>query len=258
MKFIVGLGNPGKKYEFTRHNIGFLIVDALADAPVGGEEVFRKGLQSRYCKQRLEGESVVLVKPQTFMNLSGKAVQAVLTYFKGPPEDLLVVHDDVDLEPGQLRFRAQGSSGGHRGIESIIECLGRRDFHRLKFGVGRDERRDTADFVLTDFDRENEEKLKKDIERAAAAVKSWVRDGLETSAAVFNSKPDQNRSDKKSSKTTSSKKTKTSSQRTSSQKTPPKKSSPAANSRSHDRSENGVALNNDRTGGIDTNDPAER
>jgi len=131
---------------------------------------------------------VVPVTPQTNMNLSGKAVQAVLTYFKAPPEDLLVVQDDVDLEPGQLRFRAQGSSGGHRGIESIIECLGRRDFHRLKFGVGRDECRDTADFVLSGVEKDLEEKIKSDIDRAAAAVSSWVRDGFEVSAAKFNSK----------------------------------------------------------------------
>ena len=164
MKFIVGLGNPGKKYEWTRHNVGFLVVDALAKESDGP---FKKGLQSRHARQRLEGESVILVKPQTYMNLSGRAVQAVLHYFKGTPEDLLVVHDDLDLQPGRLRFRARGSSGGHNGIASIIECLGTREFHRLKFGIGRDE-----------------EKIKNDIDRAASAVKSWVRDGFEVSAAI--------------------------------------------------------------------------
>ena len=186
MKFIVGLGNPGKKYEWTRHNVGFLVVDALAKESDGP---FKKGLQSRHARQRLEGESVILVKPETYMNLSGRAVQAVLHYFKGTPEDLLVVHDDLDLQPGRLRFRARGSSGGHNGIASIIECLGTREFHRLKFGIRRDDRQDSSDFVLGRLGTSSsgkglEEKIKNDIDRAASAVKSWVRDGFEVSAAI--------------------------------------------------------------------------
>ena len=203
MKFVVGLGNPGKRYEGTPHNVGFEVIDRLAVSPsfdaTGG--ALRRRFKAEYFERRLAEDRVFLVKPLTYMNLSGPAVQSILGYFKGATEDLLIVHDDLDLPVGRLRFRARGSSGGHRGIESLIESLGTTDFARLKIGVcvepttgSEDTRdahdavrdRDAAEYVLTRFSASRRERLSETLDRAAEAVDVWLRDGVERGAQLFN------------------------------------------------------------------------
>lgn len=136
MKVIVGLGNPGQKYAATRHNVGFWVIDALAEAE--HTPVLRARFQSLVGECRLHGEQVLLLKPQTFMNLSGLAVQDVVHYYKLQPEtDLIVVYDDMDFQPGQVKLRERGSAGGHNGMKSIIASLGTEAFCRVRMGIGR-------------------------------------------------------------------------------------------------------------------------
>ena len=203
MKFVVGLGNPGKRYEGTPHNVGFEVIDRLAvsscfDATGGA---LRRRFKTEYFERRFDEDRVLLVKPLTYMNLSGPALQSILGYFKGATEDLLIVHDDLDLPVGRLRFRARGSSGGHRGIESLIESLGTTDFARLKIGVcvepttesgdaqDTDEALrgpDAAEYVLTRFSASRRERLSETLDRAAEAVDVWLRNGVERGAQLFN------------------------------------------------------------------------
>ncbi|MDD9949983.1 MAG: aminoacyl-tRNA hydrolase [Zetaproteobacteria bacterium] len=154
MKLVVGLGNPGPKYQLTRHNAGFLFVDLLAEAERESWSSKAK-LQAKVTKIRLYGSDVLLCKPETYMNLSGAAVQAVMRFYKIALEDLLVVHDDIDLEFGRVRSRAGGGHGGHNGVRDIISCIGAPKFARLKLGVGRpcgDQARvPVTDWVLMPF-----------------------------------------------------------------------------------------------------------
>ena len=200
MKFVVGLGNPGKRYDGTPHNVGFEVIDRLAvsrslDEP--GDRP-RRRFKVEYFERRFAEERVLLVKPLTYMNLSGPAVQSILGYFKGVTEDLLVLHDDLDLPVGRLRFRARGSSGGHRGVASLIESLGTRDFARLKIGVcvepgtgssdaeNAARTRDAADYVLARLSASRREELGGTLDRATEAVDVWLRDGVERGAQLFN------------------------------------------------------------------------
>ena len=152
MKIIVGLGNPGTKYETTRHNIGFLCVDYLADqwklqGPLSKH-------QAEYWQGTVEGEQILVIKPQTFMNLSGRAVAPFFQFYKCTPQDLIVIHDELDFDPLQIRFKKGGSAGGHNGLKSIDECLGaeNKDYYRIRLGIGHprrlDLRMDVSDFVL--------------------------------------------------------------------------------------------------------------
>ena len=135
MKLIVGLGNPGDKYQGTRHNVGFDVIDALARQE--GLKLTDQKFRSDYTIWRVGDEKVLLVKPYTFMNLSGEAVLPLMSYYNISPDELVVVYDDLDLEPGKLRLRQSGSAGGHNGVKSIIEMLGTQDFKRVKIGIGR-------------------------------------------------------------------------------------------------------------------------
>jgi PTH1 family peptidyl-tRNA hydrolase len=192
MKFVVGLGNPGKAYQSSPHNVGFEVVDRLAERlGPGGSRPFRKAFQAEILELALEKDRLCLVKPLTFMNLSGNAVQSILGYFRGSESDVLVVHDDIDLPLGKLRFRAQGSSGGHKGLESIIQALKTPELQRLKIGVGRPlaesgDRVDAAGYVLAPFSAGDRELAEQAIERAANAVELWIRDGIEKSAQCVN------------------------------------------------------------------------
>ena len=134
MKLIVGLGNPGDKYQGTRHNVGFDVIDALARQE--GLKLTDQKFRSDYTIWRVGDEKVLLVKPYTFMNLSGEAVLPLMSYYNISPDELVVVYDDLDLEPGKLRLRQSGSAGGHNGVNSIIEMLGTQDFKRVKIGIG--------------------------------------------------------------------------------------------------------------------------
>jgi peptidyl-tRNA hydrolase, PTH1 family len=187
VKWIVGLGNPGKQYENTRHNVGFLVVDRFAGRH--GFDEFRKKFSGLVASRSLEiagGEKIIAMKPQTYMNLSGNAVREAIEYFGGSPADLLVVHDDLDLPVGRLRFRGRGSSGGHLGVQSIIECLGTDEFARLKLGIGREAGRDAAEFVLAPPGGRERSALDRAVGRAAESLDVWIADGVERAALIYN------------------------------------------------------------------------
>lgn len=171
MKLIVGLGNPGPEYEGTRHNIGFEVLDTLAeDLDVRISRSGYDGLYARYVK---DGETVLLLKPQTYMNLSGRSVKAALDYYKIMPSDLVVVSDDLALEPGALRLREKGSSGGHKGLQSIIESIGTTEFKRIRIGVGEPDR-DVVDYVLGRPDPDDREAIDRALDAAVMAIESYL------------------------------------------------------------------------------------
>ena len=155
MLIIAGLGNPGKEYENTRHNAGFMVMDALAEKI--GADISEKKHKALCGKGVIGGEKVILMKPQTYMNSSGESIRAAADYYKVDPEDILIVYDYISLAPGQLRIRAKGSAGGHNGIKSIIAHLGTQEFPRVKVGVGEKPKGyDLADYVLGHFTKEEQ------------------------------------------------------------------------------------------------------
>lgn len=173
MKVIVGLGNPGPQYTETRHNIGFLLVDLLAESY---ELAFYPKYQGLYAEGNVEGERLLLLKPQTFMNLSGRSVIEIVHFYKVLGEDLLIVHDDMDLPLGKIRLRDQGSAGGHNGIKSILAELGSEKFWRLKLGVGRPPKEwDPARYVLSSFVGDEIKQLDDVLERAEKATNLWIK-----------------------------------------------------------------------------------
>ena len=178
MKVIVGLGNPGLRFVGSRHNVGFEVIDYLAAAP--SVSAFRASrLQALVADAREGGEAVLLVKPETFMNLSGRAVRAVLDFYKLGPADLLVVSDDIALPLGKLRARAKGSHGGQNGLRDIQQQLGTDEYPRLRLGVGSPGGGDAADYVLGRFRSSERAAVDDAVAKAAAAVLLWVRDGLD-------------------------------------------------------------------------------
>lgn len=185
MKLVAGLGNPGRQYAGTRHNIGFAVIDELATRHrVGFDAAPAEAMMGKW---RRDGEVVLLVKPLTFMNLSGIAVAQLMRYFKIDVTDLLVVCDDVTLPLGRLRVRGSGTEGGHNGLRSIAQQLGTIEYSRLRVGVGRgDTRRDLADHVLAGFAPEEQSGVNDAVTRAAEAVESWLIDGLAQTMNVFN------------------------------------------------------------------------
>jgi PTH1 family peptidyl-tRNA hydrolase len=190
LKLIVGLGNPGAQYEGTRHNVGFRVVEELARR-LGAE--FTSWGDSRTARARKSGDSLLIAKPQTFMNLSGFPVIALLGFYKIEIPDLLVVTDDVNLPLGRLRARARGSEGGHNGLRSIVEQLGTEDFARLRVGVGRgDKRRDLADHVLAKFEPNEREEIERGIGRATDAAELFLTDGIVKVMNAFNPKGPEN------------------------------------------------------------------
>jgi peptidyl-tRNA hydrolase, PTH1 family len=179
-----GLGNPGAGYERTRHNLGWLVADELARRHGGS---FRSKFSGRLAEFRIESKRVAVLKPETYMNESGRSLAAAARFFKVAPERLLVVHDDVDLEPGRLQARSGGGLAGHNGLRSIASALGTQDFLRLRIGVGRPgrgDRRSVSDYVLSSF--EPEEDVDGLVRRSVDAVESILRDGLDAAQARFN------------------------------------------------------------------------
>ena len=178
MKVIVGLGNPGLKYRRTRHNIGYMVVEALAEARQLG---FRRSkFQGLLAEGQIGKEQVILVKPLTYMNLSGNCVRGVLEYFRCERNDLLVVSDDVALDLGRLRLRRGGSAGGHNGLESIIKQLGSPEFPRLRIGVGKPpEWMDMMSYVLGVFPRAELKTVRESVERAVIAAETWLYHGID-------------------------------------------------------------------------------
>lgn len=177
MKVIVGLGNPGPKYAGTRHNVGFGVIDYLAAAP--GVGPFRSRFQAQVAEANEGGEQVLLVKPETFMNLSGRAVRQAVDFYKLPLTDLLVVSDDFNLPLGKLRVRAKGSHGGQNGLRDIQQQLGTDEYPRLRIGVGQPGPGEAVDHVLSRFKPGERKAVEDAIAKAAEAALVWVRQGIE-------------------------------------------------------------------------------
>jgi PTH1 family peptidyl-tRNA hydrolase len=186
---IVGLGNPGSEYASHRHNVGFQIVEALADAH-GLSFARHKKAKARVAEGRIGEQPVLLAKPQTFMNLSGKTVLRLSREHEIPPERILIVCDDLDLPLGRLRMRPRGGSGGHKGLRSTIELLGSQDFARLRVGIDRPAGSlDPAEYVLQPFAEEDRTVIAETLDRAVEAVESWLSDGIVVAMDRFNRPP---------------------------------------------------------------------
>ncbi|MHB8085724.1 MAG: aminoacyl-tRNA hydrolase [Dehalococcoidia bacterium] len=192
MKIIVGLGNPGNKYKNNRHNIGFRCIDFITEKctiPVN-----KRNCQSDTGRGVMAGEEVMLVKPRTFVNLSGEAVSCLMDKFHVDPDDLIVIHDDLDLPTGRLRLRLGGRSGGHRGIKSIIDCIGSEDFYRVRIGISRPENTsprstnedDIIDYVLGNFAPVEEELIQPALDSAAEAISCIITEGMTTAMNRYN------------------------------------------------------------------------
>lgn len=184
---IVGLGNPGEKYEMTRHNVGFMFIDRLADRMNGSVKKLK--FKSLYGDCTVGGVRCLLCKPQTFMNLSGEAVREIAAFYKIPAENIIVAFDDVSLNTGSLRIRNKGSDGGHNGIKSIVNCLGSSNFPRIKIAIGpkTHPQMDLADFVLGRITKDDELKLADAIDKAVDAVALMVQGKTDMAMNKFNS-----------------------------------------------------------------------
>lgn len=185
MKIIVGLGNPEKKYDGTRHNIGFAVLDKVADTYNIDMDIKKhKGICG---KGVIAGEKVVLVKPQTYMNLSGECVREVIDFYKVEPEDVIVIFDDISLEPGKLRIRKKGSAGGHNGIKSIIAHMSSENFPRIKCGIGEKPKGyDLADYVLGHFSKEEMPIIEEEVKEAVKALEAILAEGLDAAMNKYN------------------------------------------------------------------------
>lgn len=195
MRLVVGLGNPGVKYAGTRHNVGYELVDYLAASPQCGP--FRSRFQGQIAELNEGLEQVLLLKPETFMNLSGRAVRQVFDFYKLKPEQVLVICDDFNLPLGKLRARAQGSHGGQNGLRNIQECLGTDAYPRLRIGVGQPGPGEAVDFVLSRFKPGERKTVDDAVARAAQGVLLWVRDGMEASMNRVNGPEDAEKPKKK-------------------------------------------------------------
>ena len=186
MNLVIGLGNPGRKYQDTRHNAGFLVVDRLAER--SGDEVTTKQLGALVGKARVGGRTAVLIKPQSFMNLSGQPAASLRGWYKVDNADIVVIHDDVDIPFGEVRVKRGGGHGGHNGLRDLNKRLG-NDYARVRFGVGRPPAGwDTADFVLGKWSGAESDALDQVVERAADAVEAVLRDGTTAAMNTYNSR----------------------------------------------------------------------
>jgi peptidyl-tRNA hydrolase, PTH1 family len=185
MRLVVGLGNPGRRYEGTRHNIGYMILAELGSRH--GISAARARFRGETMEAELGGQKALLLSPTTFMNLSGTSVQEAVSFYKLANEDLLVLCDDLNLPVGKLRFRSRGSSGGQKGLDNIIERLGTEEFSRLRVGIGTaPQGRDWADYVLSKFTADELPLVRQAVESAADAVAVWAREGIEFCMNQYN------------------------------------------------------------------------
>jgi len=186
MYIIVGLGNPGRRYEHTRHNIGFITVDYLAEKH--GIRINKIKHKALVGEGMISGQKVLLVKPQTYMNLSGQSVREILSFYKPDIANLIIVYDDVDLPMGRLRIRPSGSSGTHNGMRSIIYDIQRDDFPRLRIGIGGERKMRLADYVTGGFGKEERKLMEGSVLRAVSALESILDNGIERAMNEYNSK----------------------------------------------------------------------
>lgn len=192
MFLVVGLGNPGREYEQTRHNVGFMVVDALAER--ASARVSDKKFKARVGRARLQGEDCLLMKPETFMNLSGESVGPALGFFKLATQQVIVLHDELDLPLGKLKMKKGGGHGGHNGLRSLKKHLPDDGFVRIRIGIGRPPPQwDSADYVLSKFNRDEWTELDRVVNDAADAVEAIFKDGIGKAMGRFNRDPDKER-----------------------------------------------------------------
>lgn len=181
MKLIVGLGNPEKKYDKTRHNIGFMVLDNYL-----GKVEYKSKFNGLYYEKNINNEKVIFLKPQTYMNNSGLSVFEFVNFYKISFKDILIIHDDLDLDVGMIKFKFNSSSGGHNGIKSIINCLGSQEFSRLKIGINNEYKKDTIDFVLSKFSKKDIEKL--DFDKINNAINDFLSNDINYVMNIYNRK----------------------------------------------------------------------
>jgi PTH1 family peptidyl-tRNA hydrolase len=188
VKLVAGLGNPGPRYAQTRHNVGFAVIDELARRWGLSVEKYDRDFEGLIADGHSAGQRVLLLKPQTFMNLSGRSVLAVQQFYKLGHQDLLVVCDDLDLPPGRIRLRTAGSGGGQQGLENILLRLASNDIARLRIGIGKVHKNVTTDYVLSRFTPGERERIKEAVATAADAVECWLKEGIDAAMNQFNPK----------------------------------------------------------------------
>lgn len=181
MKLIVGLGNPEKKYDNTRHNIGFMVLDNYL-----GKVDYKSKFNGLYYEKNINNEKIIFLKPQTYMNNSGLSVFEFVNFYKISFKDILIIHDDLDLDVGMIKFKFNSSSGGHNGIKSIINCLGSQEFSRLKIGINNEYKKDTIDFVLSKFSKKDIEKL--DFDKINNAINDFLSNDINYVMNIYNRK----------------------------------------------------------------------
>lgn len=187
MYIVAGLGNPGDLYKYTRHNVGFLAIDKLAEKL--GVQVNRLKFKSLIGETNIKGEKVILVKPQTYMNNSGEAIRDIVNFYKVDPANLIVIVDDIDIDFASLRIKKKGSAGSHNGLKSVIYQLISDNFPRVKIGIGKKlPQQDLADFVLSKFSKDEKEDIEKTIERASDSVLELIENGVESAMNKYNGK----------------------------------------------------------------------
>lgn len=184
MKLIVGLGNPGKEYENTRHNVGFMVMNRLAD--VMNVSISTSKFKGEYTKFKYKGEDIVLLKPMTYMNNSGESVIQVMNYFKIDVSDLLVIYDDMDMPTGKLRLRQSSSAGGHNGVKSIIAHVGTQSFQRIRVGIDKHPRIKVVDYVLGRFSKDEQPLIDEGIENAVKAIETYLDKDFIAAMNAFN------------------------------------------------------------------------
>lgn len=187
MKLIVGLGNPGVKYEGTRHNAGFMVMDAISEKL--NVSINKKKFEGSYVKTKIGNEDVILLKPETYMNNSGFSVRACMDFFKISREDILVIYDDLDTPVGSIRLKTKGSAGGHNGVKSVIACTMGEEFDRIRVGIGRNPQINIIDYVLTRFRPDELEDLNHSVEQAANAAILAIKQGFPKAMNRYNVKP---------------------------------------------------------------------
>lgn len=185
IKLVVALGNPGREYEFTRHNIGWLVLDETKPAK---NSIWKDKFKGSYCDFNLEGEKRYFLKPLTYMNLSGESARALMDFFKIGPEEILVVHDELDLDFGKVAFKNGGGLAGHNGLKSLAAQLGTQAFKRLRIGIGRPERGSVSDWVLSGFYDQNDDDLGKVFSYCAEAIESCLEKGFEKTSNKYSNK----------------------------------------------------------------------